>query len=92
MKNLYIRINIRDGEREHVHHVLHQTNCESLEFAVEWYVAHYWGIGENDRGRTNFIGQRQGNFWWFDNEITAEVSAWKELNDEEYELLNQIMN
>jgi len=81
MKYLYIRIQIQDGAREHTHHCLHTTNCQNLDFAVEWYVAHFWGQGKRD-----------DDLWWFDDEITARFENWKELTKEEYYYLNNLFS
>jgi hypothetical protein len=84
-KHLYIRLNVRDGEREHTHHCVTSTTCESLEFAVVWYAAHFWGQGEMFREHADEF------YFMFDNEIAVEVETWKELTDEEANFLNQIM-
>lgn len=85
-KHLYIRLNVRDGEREHTHHCITSTNCESLEFAVVWYAAHFWGHGEleSDKNKTSY-------FWWFNSEITVSIETWKELTNSEANMLNQLM-
>lgn len=46
MKRLFIHIEIQDGERVHDHKVITTTKCECTEFAVDWYVSHYWGYGD----------------------------------------------
>ena len=40
-KKLFIELNVRDGEREHTHRVLTETNCEDINFAGQWYASHY---------------------------------------------------
>ena len=80
MKYLYVRILVRDGEREHTHHCLLVTNCNSLWFAAQRYVSQFWGFGN-----------REDDFWWFNYEITARLEDYKELTKKEYELMNRIM-
>jgi len=85
MKYLYIRINFADGNREHTHHCIHTTNCQNLDFAVEWYVAHFWGEGVLDRDK-----DKNDWCWWFDGEATARLENWKELTKEEFDMLNNL--
>ena len=82
MKYLYIEIEVREGEYEHNHRVLHTTNCKSLEFAVEWYTAHFWGYGSRDF---------DDDWWWWNGEHCGRTYKWKELTKEEYEFMNRIM-
>jgi hypothetical protein len=90
MKRIYIRIVVLDGEREHTHHVLESTNCESVEFAVNWYLLHFWGFGTIEK-RTYVSGGIKEYFVWFDGEITAKVETYKELTEEEYQTMIRIM-
>lgn len=89
-KHLYIRLNVRDGEREHTHHCVTSTECENLDFAVAWYAAHFWGQGTIEK-QTYVSGGVKGWFVWFDGEITVTVETWKELTPEEANILNKIM-
>jgi len=83
-KHLYIRLNVRDGEREHTHHCVTSTKCDSLEFAVNWYALHFWGHGE--------MWSKSDNHCYFNGgEIAVEIDSWRELNSEEANLLNEIM-
>lgn len=84
-KHLYVRLNVRDGEREHTHHCITSTKCDSLEFAVVWYTAHFWGQGEMFREHADEF------YFMFDNEITVEVETWKELTADEANFLNNLM-
>lgn len=84
-KHLYIRLTVRDGEREHSHHCITSTTCDSLEFAVVWYVAHFWGHGDLFREHANEY------YFMFDSEISVEVETWKELTNEEANFLNELM-
>ena len=80
MKYLYVRIGVQDGEREHTHHTLLVTNCVSLWFAAMRYVSQFWGDGERD-----------GDLWWFQHEITAKMETFTELTKEEYDLMYKTM-
>ena len=49
IKYLFIHLEIQDGERRHDHKVLHITTAKNLNFAVEKYVATFWGYGKIDK-------------------------------------------
>lgn len=90
MKYLFIKIKVQDGYREHIHKVLHTTTCTNIEFAIIWYIAHYWGYGTLDKNYLPCINiHTKRNKWWFDNEITCEVISYSELTEEEYLLLSK---
>ena len=78
LRYLFIHIEVRDGEREHDHKVLHTTKATNLEFAAQRYVASYWGWGKRDK-----------NWWWWNGEIMGRLASWKELTERDYNLLNQ---
>ncbi len=75
-KHLFIRLQVQDGERQHDHKVLHTTNATNIEFAAQRYVSTFWGQGE-----------REDDFWWFDNEITARLEKVVQITKKEYERL-----
>ena len=86
-KHLYIRLTVQDGVREHTHHCVTSTRCENLEFAVQWYAAHFWG-DTSDLFREN----KDSWYYSFDGgEISVTVETWKELTTEEANMLNQLM-
>ena len=80
MAKLFIHLEIQDGERRHDHKLLTQTNCKNIEWAVHWYVAHFWGHGEKD-----FADE----WWWYNSEFAARLVDYDELSDEDYEILNK---
>jgi hypothetical protein len=81
MRYLLITLKVRDGEREHTHRCLHTTKAKSLWFAAQRYVSTFWGYGE-----------REDDFWWFDNEITAELDHFVELTESEYNFISAIFS
>ena len=87
MKHLYIVIEIREGEFEHTHKILHSTNCQNLQFAAEWYVAHYWGFGERDR----WFDKRKTTWWWWDGVHCGRLDSWEEVPEEDYEVLSKYL-
>lgn len=77
IKYLYIRIMVRDGEREHLHHCLNETKCDNINFAAEWYTSHFWGESTRD-----------DNSWYaWNNEICITLKEVRELTKEKFEYL-----
>jgi hypothetical protein len=82
MKYIFIHIEVQDGERRlHDHKVLHTTNCNNVGFAVEWYVAHYWGYGE----------RIYKDEWWWWGDFCGRVKSWSEITKEEFNILNKYL-
>lgn len=80
MKYLFITLEIQDGERVHTHRVLETTNCKNINFAAEYYAAHYWGYGE----RT--FKDMDNHAWFFHgDEIAIDVENVKELTKSEFD-------
>ena len=82
MTHLYIEITVQEGEFEHTHKILHTTNCENLEFAVQWYCAHFWGYGERDFKDT---------WWWWDGVHCGRVYSWEIVPEEDFEVLSKYL-
>jgi len=81
MTYLFIEIIVQEGEFQHNHKILTTTNCKNLEFAVEWYLAHFWG-----QGRRDF----KGNWWW--NEMHyGKVYTWEKLSKKDYQFLSKYL-
>lgn len=79
---IFLSLNSQDGERSHTHRVLFTTKCESLEFAVTWYILHFWGKGE---------AVREDGIVEFDcGEIAVEYDFAKEITREEYEFMSNL--
>lgn len=83
MKYLFIELNIRDGEREYEYRCLHTTSCENLDFAAEWYAAHFWGDSNLDR-----YSKCRWEAWG--GEISIGLEKYKELTKNEYDYLNEL--
>ena len=83
MTHLFIHLVIQDGERQHDHKVLHTTKCKNLDFAVEWYVAHFWGLGER------WFNDDRWFFWG--GEIAGELKSYSELTEDEFNILNKYL-
>lgn len=80
MKHLFIQLAIQDGEREHTHRVLHTTNAQNINFAAEYYAAHYWGYSYKDNNR-----------WYaWGGEISIQVEKVQELTQEEFDKLSNL--
>lgn len=77
---LFISLSIQDGEREHTHGVLHQTKCEHLDFAVQYYAAHFWG----------YSYLLDGAWYAWGGEIAIEVDHYKEIDSAVYSLLHNL--
>ena len=77
-KYLFITMFIRDGERVHTHRVLHTTKCKNIDFAAEYYAAHF--CGPSSREDCGWLA--------WGGEIFIEVSKVTELTLSEYEYLS----
>ena len=82
MTHLFIEITVREGEFEHTHKILHTTNCKNLEFAVQYYCAHFWGYGERDF---------DDEWWWWDGVHCGRVYSWEIVPEEDFEVLSKYL-
>lgn len=81
MKYLFIVLQIHDGERTHTHRVLHTTKCKNINFAAQYYAAHFWGESERDIDDT----------WTaWGGEIDIELEKVVELTEEKYNELHKL--
>ena len=78
MKHIFIKLTVREGEFEHTHKILHTSNCKNLEFAVNWYVAHYWGHGQR---------YPNDDWWWWDGVHCGQIDYWTDVPEEDYKVL-----
>ena len=76
MKHIFINIQVQNGEFQHDHKVLISTKCKSTLFAVNWYIAHFWGFSE-----------RYDIWWEWDNGLCGKVTNYAIVPEEEYEIL-----
>lgn len=82
MKYLFIELEIQDGERIHTHRCLHTTKCKNINYAAEYYAAHYWGYSErtfNDNSWYAHVG-----------EIAIECTDVKELTKSQYDFMYNV--
>ena len=79
-KYLFITLSIRDGEREHTHRVLHTTKCKNIDFAAEYYAAHFWGESE----------LCDGAWYAWGGEIAIKLDSVKQITYPEYQYLNEL--
>ena len=86
MRVVFIELSIQDGEREHNHRVLLHTKCENLDFAVQYYAAHYWG--ESELYRSPFSKKNTHWLAW-GGEIAIRVDSYKEVPPEDLKVLNK---
>ena len=82
VKYLFIHLEVQEGEYRHDHKLLHVTKCNNLDFAVEWYVAHYWGQGERDYN---------DEWWWWSGDHCGRLKHYKELTKREFNFLNKFL-
>ena len=82
MTHLYIEIEIQEGEFEHTHKILHTTNCENLEFAVQWYCAHFWEADDI---------YHDEDWWWWDYVHCGRVSKWKTVSEKDFKILSKYL-
>lgn len=83
MKNIYVRLQMRNGEYENILHILAQTRCKDINFAAEWLAAHWYSNGT--------LGDSK-RFWsFYYGEVTIEVLNVKELTDAEYEIVKNVL-
>ena len=79
MKTIFLQFDIRDGERTHTHKVLFNTKCKNLEFAVQYYIAHFWG-------ESYF---QDGAWWAWNGEIAMKCQSWAEVPAEDLKIINK---
>lgn len=84
IKYLFLKIKIHDGNRIYTVYELHSTKCNSIKFAIVWYLAHYWGYAQIDR---YYKPQLQ---YWFDGEFMIELDFYKVLTKEDYQRLSDL--
>lgn len=80
LRYLFITLDVHEGERVHTHRVLHTTECKNIDFAAEYYAAHFWGYSSRE------------DYGWsaWGGEIFIEVSKVTELIPSEYEYLSSL--
>lgn len=80
MRHIFINIKILNGEFEHNHKVLISTKCTNLQFAVNWYTAHFWGYGK-----------LEDRYWEWDCGLWGRVYYWEEVPEEDFKVLNKYL-
>lgn len=80
-KNIFLEMKIRDGEREYRYRVLFSTRCKNLEFAVQYYIAHFWGES-----------YREDDYWYaFGGEIAMRCTTWEIVPDKELKIASKYL-
>jgi hypothetical protein len=79
-KYLYIRLTVREGEREHTHHCLHTTRAENINFAAELYAARFWGTSYRD----------DSTWYAWGGEIAITLEKVQEISAEKYNELHEL--
>lgn len=83
MKYLFIILNVREGEREHTHRVLHTTKANNVDFAAELYAARFWG--------DSFRYDRDDDEWYaWGGEISIRLEKVVEISEEKYLELSEL--
>lgn len=86
MKKLYIRILVQEGEREHTHHCLAQTEQDDIQAFADMYAKTFWG-NEEDEEVTKI-----GDYWESNGgEIGIMYETVKVLTEEEWTILDNIL-
>ena len=82
IKYLYIRLLIKEGDREHTHHCLYVSKL-SLKDAAKKFAANYWGESEWD----------EKNQCWYacGGDIAISISKVEELTEREYTFLKNVL-
>lgn len=80
VKYIYLEMTIQHGEYQHEHRVMFATSCTNIEFAVCWYIAHYWGEAERDE-----------ELIWLNSEMVLESYTVKQLKLSEYRVMYDVM-
>lgn len=87
MKYLYIELEIRQSEFEHMHRVLHTTNANNIQFAAQRYAATFWGESERLK-----YGDKKEDIWEaHGGEMHIKVYRVKELTQKEYNTMYNIL-
>ena len=81
MTHLFLTIEIREGEYEHTHKILLTTECKNLEFAAQYYTAHYWGYGTRDF--------KDEWWWWYDH--CGRLESWEIVPKKDYKILKKYL-
>lgn len=81
MKYLVLYIDTRDGERDHTSKVLLITQCKNINFAAQWYTAHFWG----ECG----IRESKSEWWWWFYDIACRLESVTEITEGEYNVLKK---
>lgn len=87
---LYIRLNIRDGEREHTHHCLTQTDESDLKKAAEEYAKTFWcneDDYEGEEGNGGSSWEDNGSYYMHGGEICVQLKNWRKITKEEFHKL-----
>ena len=85
MKNkttfLFISLTVREGEREHNHKVLFETQEDNIDRAVYNYLSNFWGES---------IEEEPGVYYAINGEIAIYLNKYVVLTQEKYEELHNL--
>ena len=80
VRYVYLEMEIHQSEFQHDHRVLFVTHCENIEFAVRWYIAHYWGEAERD-----------GSLIWLNSDMIIKRYRYINLTTRQYATMREVM-
>lgn len=80
-KYLLLNLDIQNGEYEHQHTILLSTRCTNLEFAVQYYIAHFWSDGYHSDGK----------WWWNGGELACKRYSYKEVEEADVPILKSYL-